>query len=89
MDSILPNCACPSLRLDALPATHAQVYAPELDAWAWGPKMHDRRFTTAAAALGGAIYALGGVDGVQYLASCEMLDPRAPSWQLALALLPA
>jgi hypothetical protein len=60
-----------------------QVYSPEVDAWAYGPKMHDRRFTTGAAALGGALYAAGGFDGVQYLATCERLDPRTPSWQLA------
>ena len=66
-----------------------QVYSPEVDAWAYGPKMHDRRFTTGAAALGGAIYMAGGFDGAQYLATCERLDPRTPSWQLVRARLPA
>ena len=63
----------------------AQVYTPELDAWAWGPRMHERRFTTAAAALRGAVFCAGGFDGAHYLASVEMLDPRAPAWQLVRA----
>ena len=67
-------------------ATHArQVYTPETNAWAMGPRMGARRFTTAAAALGGAIYITGGFDGAAYLASTEMLDPRAPGWQLVCA----
>lgn len=42
--------------------------------------MMQKRFTTAAAALGGCIYAVGGYNTSRYLDSMERLDPREGHW---------
>jgi hypothetical protein len=57
-----------------------------------GKNMRQKRFTVAAAELGGSIYATGGYDSEQYLATVERFDPREGSWfpvrQLAAAQTP-
>ena len=58
------------------------MFTPELNTWEYGPKMSAPRFTTAGAALNGALYVAGGFDGAQYLNSVERLDPRMPDWHL-------
>lgn len=58
------------------------MFTPELNAWEYGPRMGAARFTTAGAALNGALYVAGGFDGTQYLNSVERLDPRTPAWHL-------
>ncbi|KAL5200781.1 hypothetical protein ABZP36_021984 [Zizania latifolia] len=40
-----------------------------------------QRFALAATELNGAIYAVGGFSGDQYLSSTERLDPREPTWK--------
>ena len=50
--------------------------------WLPGPTMVHKRFTTASAAMGGALYAVGGYDGEHYLRSVERLDPRHGKWKL-------
>ena len=45
-----------------------------------GKNMRQKRFTVAAAELGGSIYATGGYDSEQYLATVERFDPREGSW---------
>ena len=42
--------------------------------------MRQKRFTVAAAELGGSIYATGGYDSEQYLATVERFDPREGCW---------
>ena len=58
-----------------------EVFNPQLNAWNPGPKMHEQRFTTSAAALNGTIYTTGGFDGSAYLRTAERLDPRVGAWQ--------
>ncbi|KAK3135963.1 hypothetical protein QOZ80_5BG0425940 [Eleusine coracana subsp. coracana] len=41
-----------------------------------------QRFALAGVELNGAIYAVGGFNGLQYLSSAERLDPREPSWKM-------
>lgn len=57
-----------------------EIFSPDVNTWAPGPKMAASRFTTAGATLGSAIYITGGFDG-SYLNSVEMLDPRVGRWQ--------
>jgi hypothetical protein len=64
-----------------------EEFSPDVNTWAPGPKMGAQRFTTAGATLGLAIYITGGFDGVQYLNSVEMLDPRVGHWQSVRASL--
>lgn len=64
-----------SINLDTV-----EVFTPDLNAWHSGATMREARFTTAAAAVNGAIYITGGFDGGEYLRTMEMLDPRAGSW---------
>lgn len=58
-----------------------EVFTPEHNTWTWGPKMHEQRFTTSAAAINGTIYITGGFDGGAYLPTAERLDPRVGAWQ--------
>ena len=58
-----------------------EVLDPVQNVWRVGPPLSTKRFATAAAALGGAIFIAGGYDGAQYLASAEMLDPRVGGWR--------
>ena len=44
--------------------------------WLAGPPLTSKRFALGGAALGGALYAVGGFDGEGYLHSAERLDPR-------------
>jgi hypothetical protein len=57
-----------------------EIFDPNLNTWTAGPNMAYARFTTACAALGGALYVGGGFNGTQYLNSVEMLDPRVGKW---------
>ena len=45
-----------------------------------GKRMTQKRFTVAAAELGGCIYATGGYDSEQYVATVERFDPREGRW---------
>ncbi len=65
-----------SINLDTV-----EVFTPEQNAWSQGPKLHEQRFTTSAAAINGAIYVTGGFNGTAYLTSAERLDPRVGAWQ--------
>lgn len=58
-----------------------EVFTPDLNAWSPGPKLHEQRFTTSAAAMTGAIYITGGFNGSAYLRTAERLDPRVGAWQ--------
>ena len=40
-----------------------------------------KRFSRAAAELGGAIYAVGGYTGADYTREVERLDPRVGRWE--------
>lgn len=40
------------------------------------PKLNTARFALSAAATHGALYAVGGFNGEQYMSTVEMLDPR-------------
>lgn len=42
--------------------------------------MAHKRFTTAAATLGGAIYVAGGYDNQRYLSAVERYDAREGRW---------
>ena len=71
-----------SINLDTV-----EVFTPELNAWHQGPKLHEQRFTTSAAAIDGAIYVTGGFNGTAYLTSAERLDPRVGAWQPVCTIL--
>ena len=45
-----------------------------------GKRMTQKRFTVAAAELGGCIFATGGYDSEQYVATVERFDPREGRW---------
>lgn len=51
-----------------------------LDSTPTGKHMAHKRFTTAAATLGGAIYVPGGYDNQRYLAAVERFDAREGRW---------
>ena len=51
-------------------------YDPYQDRWGPVPKLNTPRFALAAAATHGALYAVGGFNGDQYMSTVEMLDPR-------------
>ena len=51
-------------------------YDPHQDRWGPVPKLNTARFALSAAATHGALYAVGGFNGEQYMSTVEMLDPR-------------
>ena len=51
-------------------------YDPYQDRWGPVPKLNTARFALSAAATHGAVYAVGGFNGEQYMSTVEMLDPR-------------
>jgi hypothetical protein len=58
----------------------AERYDPATDAWAPLAPLSVGRFCVGGAALGGALYAVGGFDGAAYLSSAERYDPRQGRW---------
>jgi hypothetical protein len=50
--------------------------------WETLPSMNAARVAAAAVAVSGQIYAMGGRDGFQSLASTERYDPRTQTWQV-------
>lgn len=55
-------------------------YDPQSNRWLPGPSLQRKRFALGGAALGGAVYAVGGFDGASYLTCAERLDPRTDRW---------
>ena len=51
-------------------------YNPTSNRWLPGPSLTRKRFALGGAALDGALYAVGGYDGVTDLDCAERLDPR-------------
>eukprot|EP00964_Phaeocystis_antarctica_P122109 scaffold85766_cov58-Phaeocystis_antarctica.AAC.2 len=60
-----------------------RAYDPLLDTWCEFSSMATKRYSHAAAALGGKLYVMGGFDqnGSTALDQAEVYDPKADSWQ--------
>lgn len=48
------------------------------------PKLHTARFALSAASTHGALYAVGGFNGEQYMSTVEMLDPRVGRYHYSI-----
>ena len=57
-----------------------QIYDVLSDTWTSGPELQYARRNLSTAQLKGRVYAVGGYDSQELLASVEALDPRMRSW---------
>ena len=67
----------PNVEVMQLESTGARLQGA---AWHWGPQLSCRRSGSAVASLNGKLYAIGGFDGTQLLATAEALLPGSQRW---------
>lgn len=63
-------------------------YDPYQNRWGAMPKLNTARFALSAAATHGALYAVGGFNGEQYMSTVEMLDPRVGRYHCIMCCTP-
>lgn len=62
------------------------VYTPLTNSWSTLAPMQSPRYRFAAALYHGMIYAIGGSDGTQAVASVEAYDPISDTWTTVASL---
>uniref|UniRef100_T1JAH6 Kelch-like protein diablo n=1 Tax=Strigamia maritima TaxID=126957 RepID=T1JAH6_STRMM len=59
---------------------HVERYCPNHNMWRIVASLRRPRSFVSVASAGGHLFALGGMDGNEWLRSCEMYDPEANAW---------
>ena len=63
--------------------SECEVYNPRTDRWSFIASMNTRRSRTAVATVGNLLYAVGGFDGANDLATAECFNPQVNKVKLA------
>ena len=80
------QCAYNNLCSNGTVYNRVDVYTPATNSWSTLAPMQSPRYRFAAVLYQGAIYAIGGSDGTQALASVEAYDPGTDTWGTAARL---
>ena len=67
--------------------SECEVYNPRTDRWSFIASMNTRRSRTAVATVGNLLYAVGGFDGANDLATAECFNPQVNKVKLSPTLL--
>ncbi len=81
-----PGCPNPSSAQLCFSTSRVDVYTPRTNSWRTVASMRRPRYRFNAVWSRGRIYAIGGLDGTQPLASVETYDPGANKWRYVAGL---